>query len=414
MTEPRWVARGPAFRRELRALLAETLPPEWPGIGALREPELSQFLDRWRKTLLPLGLLAPTWPAEFGGAGLGPAEELELEEEFLVAGVPRYPWPSDPFAFALLGPTMLAWATPEQKAYFLSRMISGEHRWAQGYSEPDAGSDLFSLRTRAHLDGDEWVVTGQKVWQTQGQKANWIFVLARTEPDAPNSSALSLLLVPVDQPGVTVRGIRTMTGEEEFSEVFLDEARTAAEHVVGPRGAGSKVAMTLLGFERNAAAGASHLAYRMDLDRIVTLACERGRETDPQIRQELAWCRERMEMMRILALTAREGIATGASPGAESSMFKLYESEFNTRLTALAIDVLGVESLVTSGPGSSAILGNDPRGVANSTAAWQAAYLRARAATIYGGTSQIQRNTLGERILGLPREPRATIPEVTS
>lgn len=397
---------GEGFRQQVRKFLAQNLPANWKGVGALDEPELSEFSFAWRDTLRESRLLAVDWPVEYGGAGLGEREKVVLEEEFALVGVSRWPTPSDPFGFALLGPTLIHWGTPEQKDYFLPKIVSGEHRWAQGYSEPDAGSDLFGLRTRGVLEGQEWVIDGQKVWQTQGDKANWIFVLTRTEPDQPNGRALSLLLVPVDQPGVEVRTIRTMTGEDEFSEVFLSGARTAADNIVGPRGQGAKVALTLLAFERSAAAGAAHLSYRFELERMTAMARERGRDREPQIRQGIAWCRAKIEMMRILALTAREGLESDAAPGAESSIFKLYESEFHARMTELAMDIMGMDGLLVEGPHSHTVLGPDPVGTPNSTAVWQSAYLRARAAVIYGGSSQIQRNTLGERVLGLPREPR--------
>jgi len=393
------------FRAEIRAFLAENLPADWSGIPGLPEADRGEFLERWRSLLLEHRYLAPTWPSELGGAGLDELRANILEVEFAERGVPLAPRPSDFFGFSLIGPTIMHWGTPEQKEYFLGRIISGEHQWAQGYSEPEAGSDLFSLRTRGRLENGEWIIDGQKVWQTSGDTANWIFVLTRTEPEAPKSKGLSLLLVPIDQPGVDVRPIRTMTGEAEFCEVYFTDARTDAANIIGPRGEGAKVALTLLGYERGA--NSQHVLYRQELDRMASLARENGAIDDDGIRQRYAWASTKVELLRLLGDKALEGAGAGAAPGPESSIFKLYDSEYHARATELAVDILGLSALTTHGDGPVTALGAEPWGAPNSTASWQAVYLRARAATIYGGSSQIQRTTLAERVLGLPREPKA-------
>ena len=249
-------------------------------------------------------------------------------------------------------------------------------------------------------------MNGQKVWQTEGDKANWIFVLARTEPDAPKAKGISMLLVPIVEPGVLVRPIRAITGDEEFCEVFFDDARTAADNIVGGRGEGVSVTMTLLGFERGAASGAQYVEFRLELERLVALAREHGRADDPLIRQRVAWCYSKVEILRLLGLRVLTAAAQGRAPGPESSMLKLYWSEYRSRATELAMDILGPAGMVTSGAAGVASLGPEPLGAPNSIPAWQNGYLATRAATIYGGSSQIQRNTLGERVLGLPREPR--------
>jgi alkylation response protein AidB-like acyl-CoA dehydrogenase len=395
------------YREEIRAFLDENLPADWAGLGALDDVARGAFVGPWRQLLFERNYLAPTWPAEFGGGGLDEAHASILESEFAFAGVPLMPWPSDFFGFGLIGPTIMHWGTPEQKAFFIPRILSGEHQWAQGYSEPGAGSDLFSLRTKGELVGDEWRLNGQKVWQTAGDTANWIFVLTRTEPDAPKSKGLSLLLVPIDQAGVEVRPIRTMTGDAEFCEFFFTDARTDAANIVGKRGEGAKVALTLLGFERSSG-NATSIVYHQELDRITELARANGKIEDAGIRQRIAWCYSKVELLRMLGLKSAELASAGVAPGPESSIFKLYDSEYHSRVTELAIDVLGMEGQVTSGRGPVAALGADPLGSPSSTAAWQAVYLRARAATIYGGSSQIQRTTLAERVLGMPREPRPT------
>lgn len=395
-----------AFRQEIRAFFRTNLPEDWRGYGALPEEERKAFCADWREIMRRERYLVPTWPEEYGGGGLGLAEQAVIQEELVRHGLPTIPHPSDLFAFVLIGPTLLHWGTPEQKARFIPKMISGEHRWAQGYSEPGAGSDLFSLSTKGVLEGGEWAVNGQKVWQTDGQYANWVFALVRTEPEASRGDGISMLLLPIDQPGIEVRTIRSMTGKEEFSEFFFTDARTAAENIIGPRGAGAKVALTLLGFERGSASGATYAGYRIELDRLIELIKERGLAQDQVVRQRLAWCHCRLEMLKYLGMRTLDSALSGEPPGPESSITKLYESEYHAAVTELAMDVLGMDGLVLSGNPGIASLGPDPLGAPNSPAAWINQYMTARAATIYGGSSQIQRNTLGEQVLGLPREPR--------
>ncbi|WP_219506090.1 acyl-CoA dehydrogenase family protein [Nonomuraea ceibae] len=398
--------RTEAFRCGVRRFLAEHLPPGWRGLGALSVAERARFTPRWRETLREHGYLGVAWPEEYGGAGLSTLEQSALQEEFVRAGVPLLPLPTDPFGFSLIGPTILRWGTEEQKRHFIPRILSGEHRWVQGYSEPDAGSDLFALRTSARLVDDAWVVNGQKVWQTAGDSANWIFVLARTEPSAARARGLSLLLVPIEQPGVEVRPIRTLTGEAEFCEVFFTDARTDAGHVVGARGDGAKVALTLLGYERGAASGALYAGYRVELERLIELIRSRGLDADAGVRRRLAWCWSKVEILRVLGLKTLASVQAGATPGPESSILKLYAAEYHARITELALDLLGSDAMVRSGDPGAAKIGVDPLGTPNSPSAWQHAFLTARAGTIYGGSSQIQRTTLGEQVLGLPREPR--------
>jgi alkylation response protein AidB-like acyl-CoA dehydrogenase len=399
-------AEDPDFRRGVRAFLDANLPSGWTGVGALSDSERADFLPRWRDILREHRYLGLSWPASYGGAGLTAAEQHVVQEEFVRAGAPLLPLPSDLFNLALLGPTLLVRGTEEQKQHFIPRMLRGEYRFAQGFSEPDAGSDLFSLRTRAVLVDDQWVINGQKVWQTDAEAANWLFVLARTEPTASQAKGISMLLVPVEQPGVLVRPIRTMTGDAEFCEVFFDDARTAAAHVVGGRGEGAAACLTLLGFERAAASGSLHVEYRIELERLVRLAREHGREHDPGIRQRIGWCHTQVEGIRLLSLRVLARAQQGIPPGPDSSLIKLHETTYHTALTELAMDVLGPAGLVRTGAPAAATLGPDPLGAPNTSAAWQHVYMTSRAATIYGGSSQIQRNTLGERVLGLPKEPR--------
>ena len=220
----------------------------------------------WNRHLAAHGWSCVGWPTEHGGRGLDLWQQVIFHEEYARADAPAR---VNHLGEELLGPTLMAFGTEEQKRRFLPRILAVEELWAQGYSEPDAGSDLFNLSTKGVLEGGEWVVNGQKVWQTDGQYANWIFALVRTEPEASRGAGISMLLLPIDQPGVEVRTIRSMTGKEEFSEVFFSDARTAAENIVGPRGGGAKVALTLLGYERGSASGATYAGYRIELDRLI-------------------------------------------------------------------------------------------------------------------------------------------------
>jgi len=394
-------------RHDVREFLAANLPTDWRGIGALDETERTEYRASWREALLKERWIAPAWPVEFGGAGLDLAAQAVVAEEFVAAGVPQYPAPCDGNGFMLLGPTMLHWGTHEQKHRFLPATVSGDIRWAQGYSEAEAGSDLFGLRTRAALRDGKWIIDGHKMWQTAGLHANWIFVLARTDPTAPKSKGLSLLLVPLDQPGVEVRGIRNMAGEVEFAEVFFDQAETEEANVLGPINEGAKVALTLLGFERGAGGLAVTRSYLIELERLTELARANGRLGDPRVLERLADCRATIHVLRNLAYKSLSAGLAGSPPGPESSVFKLVTAEYRQTVTELAMDLLGAAVLAPGGPASVVGLGPQPRGVdAFSAQVWFTDLLQARPVTVYGGSSQIQRDTISERVLGLPRSRR--------
>jgi alkylation response protein AidB-like acyl-CoA dehydrogenase len=402
--DPTYSVDAEAYRETVRAFLAEHLPDGWRGVGGLPRDDVQSFMDEWRTVLAEHRLLAPAWPEEYGGGGLTPLEQVILAEEFFGAGVPMGGF-NDAFSISMVGNTILMWGTEEQKAHFLPRIISGEDVWCQGYSEPNAGSDLANLGTRAERDGDEWVVNGQKIWTSAGHVANWIFVLARTDPDAVKHKGISFLLVPMDQPGVEVRPIVMLTGEPEFNEVFLTDARTPVENVVGEVNGGWAVAMTLLGFERGETAASFPIMFRKEVDRLVELARSRGRTDDPQIRQGLAWCHAKVEIMRYLGMRTVTAWLAGGHPGPEASMFKLYWSEYHKRATELSIEILGTEALVPEGRWPSNAFYCDDVGAPDDSASWVGTFLLARAGTIYAGTSQVQRNILGEMVLGLPKEP---------
>jgi len=404
----RYPAEAERYRWHIRAFLAEHLPSDWKGVGMLEGDAYREFVLAWRRTLYEHDLIAPAWPAEYGGGGLSHLEQIVLAEEFALAGVPTGTL-TDEYGIDMIGNTLRHLGTEEQKAYFLPRILSGEIMFCQGFSEPNAGSDLANLSTKAVLDGDKWVINGQKIWTSDGLDANWIFVLARTDPAAAKHHGITLLLVPIDQPGVELRPIRMITGQAEFCETFFTDARTARAHVVGAVDGGWKVAMHLLGHERGQTAVALPIRFKVDLDRLVELARGRGRLDDPAFRRRLAWCYSRVAIMRGLGWRMATRWLRGEAPGPEASVFKLIWSEYHVEETRLALDVIGEEGLLTWGRPPSAPYLMDDVGAPNSTASWQGALLNSLGGTIYAGSSEVQRNILGEHLLGLPREPRPVV-----
>ncbi|MEM9615220.1 MAG: acyl-CoA dehydrogenase family protein [Actinomycetota bacterium] len=404
--QPTYSEHAETFRQKIQAFLAEHLPADWNGIGALDAEAAHTFSNEWRAILRDNKLLASSWPEEYGGAGLTELEGVIMAEEFQKAGVPTGA-ANDVFGIQMVGNTIIEWGTEEQKKHFLPRIISGEDIWCQGYSEPNAGSDLGNLGCKAELDGDEWVINGQKIWTSAGHLANWIFVLTRTEPEAAKHRGITFLLVPMDQPGIEVRPIKMISGESEFNEVFFTDARAPRENVIGEVNGGWAVAMTLLGYERGEAAATTPVAYRGELDRLLALATERGMTDDPKIRQRLAWCYSKVEIMRFLGMQTLTQFLSGGKPGPGASVFKLYWSEYHKVASELAVDILGTDGLVLDGKLPSGSFGPDSPGAPNDSGSWGGTFLNARAGTIYAGTSQVQRNIIGEMVLGLPKEPRA-------
>jgi alkylation response protein AidB-like acyl-CoA dehydrogenase len=402
----RYPPEAEVYREKVQAFLAEHLPADWKGIGALGHEDAERFSGEWRKILYDNGYLAVSWPVEYGGQALSPLEQVVIAEEFAKAGVPAGT-ANDVFGIQMVGNTIIQWGTEEQKRHFLPRILSGEDLWCQGYSEPNAGSDLGNLGCKAELDGDEWVINGQKIWTSAGHLANWIFVLTRTDPASPKHKGITFLLCPMQQLGVEVRPIKMISGESEFNEVFFTDARTPKDNVIGEVNGGWAVAMTLLGYERGEAAAVAPIRFKIELDRLLALAKERGKGDDPLIRQRLAWAYSKVEIMRYLGMRALTAWLKGGHPGPEASISKLYWSEYHKASTELAMDIIGLDGLTPTGrPPASAFQTDDP-GAPNSTASWAGTFLNARAGTIYAGTSQVQRNIIGELVLGLPKEPRA-------
>jgi alkylation response protein AidB-like acyl-CoA dehydrogenase len=296
----------------------------------------------------------------------------------------------------LLGPTLIAFGTPEQQARFLPKIVAVEELWAQGYSEPGAGSDLANVQTKARLEGDQWVLDGQKVWTSNAHFSQWCFVVARTESGSQRHHGLSFLLVPLDQEGVEVRPIEQLTGGSEFNEVFFTGARTDADLVVGEPGKGWGVTMGLLGFERGVSTLGQVVGFARELEALVSVARENGAIDDPVVRDRLAQSKVELEVMRSFALRGLAAVTGGedsSAGGGAGSIFKLVWSNWHRRVGEIAMDVAGADGLAA-------------QAAPYELSSWQRLFLFSRADTIYGGSDEIQRNILAERVLGLPREPK--------
>ncbi len=403
--QPTYTREAEEYREKVQAFLAEKLPSGWNGVGRLEGEALARFVTTWRATLNEGRYLAPGWPAVYGGGGLSSLEQVIVAEEFAKAGVPTG-GPNDPFGIQMLGNTLLQWGTDEQKAHYLPRILANTDIWCQGYSEPNAGSDLSNLGLKAELDGDQWILNGQKIWTSAGHLADHIFTLARTDPEAPRHKGISFLLVDMRQPGIEVRPIRMISGESEFNEVFYTDAVCPKHDVVGGLNNGWAVAMTLLGYERGEAAATLPIRFQAELERLLQMAKERGVAGDPVVRQRLAWCYSKVQMMRYLGMRTLTKFTKGHHPGPDGAIAKLYWSEYHKVITELAMDIMGMDGLIPTGRPPQNAFQTDDGGAANSTASWQGVFLNARAGTIYAGSSQIQRNIIGEMVLGLPKEPR--------
>jgi alkylation response protein AidB-like acyl-CoA dehydrogenase len=392
------------YRQKVPAFLAEKLPAEFGGHGTLEGEALRRFGREWRNTLYEAGYLAPGWPVEYGGAGLSALEQVILAEEFTRAGVPGG-GPNDAFGIQMLGNTLLLCGTEEQKRHYLPRILSGEDTWCQGYSEPNAGSDLANVGLRAERDGDQWVLNGQKIWTSAGHLADHIFTLVRTDPDAPRHKGISFMLVDMRQPGIEVRPIKMISGDSEFNEVFYTDAVAPKGEIIGGLNNGWAVAMTLLGFERGEAAATGPIRFQAELDRLFGLARERGVAGDPLIRQRLAWCYSQVQVMRYSGMRVLTAFLGGHHPGSEAGISKLFWSEYHKVVSELSVDIIGAEAMTPTGRRPSSAFQTDDAGAPNSTNSWVNTFLNARAGTIYAGSSQIQRNIIGEMVLGLPKEP---------
>jgi len=382
-----------AFRRDAREWLTERLTGDFAIVrgrgGPGDEHELFDERAAWERELGAAGWIGIGWPKEYGGRGLSLTQQVIFYEEYARA---QGPGRVGIVGEGLLGPTIVHFGDDVQKRRFLPGILQGTEIWCQGYSEPNAGSDLANVQTRAERDGDDWVITGQKVWTSLAHWADWCFVLCRTDRDAPKHKGLSYLLVPMRQEGIEIRPIQQITGTSEFNEVFFDGARTAADNVVGGVNDGWRVAMGTLAFERGASTLGQQAEFENELNTIIELARKTGRANDPVLRQRLADAWIGLRLLRFNALRALKPLEHGEITPL-TSVAKLAWAQFHRGLGELAIDVLGPDGVIGEAG-------------EHELTPLQRLFLYSRADTIYGGSNQVQRNVIGERALGLPKEPR--------
>ncbi|MGH3654475.1 acyl-CoA dehydrogenase family protein [Glutamicibacter sp.] len=383
-------AEDDAFRQEFRQWLEANLVGKFAALrglgGSGREHEAFEERLEWNRHMAAHGWSCVSWPKEHGGRGLSLQQQVIFHEEYARADAPAR---VNHLGEELLGPTLIAFGTPEQQVRFLPKIIAVEELWCQGYSEPGAGSDLAGVKTKARLEDGKWVIDGQKVWTSLAHTADWCFVIARTEAGSAKHRGLSYLLVPMDQPGVEIRPILQLTGTSEFNEVFFDGAVTDADLVVGEPGAGWSMAMGTLGFERGVSTLAQQIAFQRELQLIIDLARANGAIEDPIIQDQIVKSQMGLDMLRMHGLRTLSG-----EQGIEASITKLLWAPWHRSLGELAMAVAGAGGLtVAQAPYELDEL--------------QALYLFSRADTLYGGSDEIQRNVIAERVLGLPKEIRA-------
>lgn len=383
------------FRDELRAWLQSNVPNDWE-THRLRDnmEDRFQFLRAWQKRVYDAGWAGVAWPKEYGGRGASLMEQVIFTQEMAAAGAPPL---ANILGLALIGPTIIAHGTEAQKKRYLENILSGDEIWCQGFSEPNAGSDLAALRTEALLDGDHFVVNGQKIWNSYGWAAHWCALVTRSDPGSQKHKGLTYLLVDMKTPGVEVRPLRQLTGESEFTELFFREVRVPSENVLGAVGDGWNVALGTLAHERATLGVSAQIAMRRQLDRLVELSREMRRNgqpasADPIVRQKLAQSYVENEILRLNEMRAVSKIIQTGAPGPEGSILKIGWSEANQRFQAAAQEILGPYAQLT--------VGSD---LAIDNGAWSYSYLRARGNTIEAGTSEIQRNIIGQHLLGLPK-----------
>jgi alkylation response protein AidB-like acyl-CoA dehydrogenase len=384
-----------AFRQRVRAWLEASIPREW---RAVRNPDIPRaeafdMLRRWQRQLYDAGFIGLTWPREAGGAGLTFLEEMVLHQEMALAKAPPI---LNILGVGMAGPTIIAYGTDEQKKRYPPKILSGEEIWCQGYSEPDAGSDLASLQTRAVKDGDTWVINGQKVWTSLAHIADWMMLLARTDPDAPRHKGITYFLLDMHAPGVTVKPLKQITGDDEFNEVFFDNVRVHESQVLGGVNNGWAVGLTTLMYERLALGFGLQVRLRIALDGLIDLARRMEKDgrvitKDPVMRQKLAQLWIDTESLKYTGARAVTKLLRGELPGPEASAGKMVWVETHQRLQELAMEIQGPYAQVRGG--DRAVDGG----------LWQYTFLRSRANSIEGGTTEIQKNIIGERVLGLPK-----------
>jgi alkylation response protein AidB-like acyl-CoA dehydrogenase len=384
-----FTAEEEAFREEVRTWLDLNLPAEWGhgGVGGYREDADEDIQRQWQRRLHDGGWLKLSWPREAGGRAAGPIMQAIYHEEMAKAGAPMI---LGRLGVSLLAPTLLVHGSPWQKDEYIEKILGGELIFCQGFSEPDAGSDLAGLRTRAERRDGHWVLNGQKTWSSGAHYADKSFLLARTDGDAEAHKGISFFLIDMHQPGVEVRPIRQMTGGGEFGEIFLTNALVDDRDLVGEPGAGWKIAMTVFGFERGGLAQAAR--FERAVQQLASLARDRGAGADPSVRQKVAQAQIEAHVFRLIGLRSLTSAQQGRAPGPEASLTKLFWSEMDKRLQETAVGVQGPYG---------ALAPDSPFAIEDGR--WQYGWMWAQAETIYAGSSEIQRNIIAERVLGLPR-----------
>lgn len=381
------------FRDELRSWLAENVPADPRGP---RDPrEKLEFLRDWQRTLAAGRWVAPHFPAAYGGRDAGIVEQMIFHEEMTLRRTPPL---LGAIGIGLLGPTLIKHGTPEQRERFLPAMLDATHHWCQGFSEPDAGSDLASLRTRADLRDGVFIINGSKIWTSGAQIANWLFALVRTDPDAPKHQGISFLLIDMGSPGIAVSPITQISGESEFCEVSFTDVEVPAENLVGGLNEGWSIAHTALGHERSTLFLGSAIRYERIVRELFALASEARYQgapavEDPEIRQDLARALVDVSIMRYNGFRTLSAILRDGEPGPQSSISRLFVSHFEQRLHSAAVRLQGAQGLLARGSPHVLEKGR-----------WLRGYLQTRASTIGTGTSEIQRNIIAERVLGLPAD----------
>jgi alkylation response protein AidB-like acyl-CoA dehydrogenase len=378
------------FRDEIRAFLQANDPGRAPKDPA----ERLNWQRQWSALLVDKGFAAPAWPTLWGGMNLPLAEQVIYHEEFAKVKRPAHPGSG----IFVVGPTIIKHGTDEQRQRFLRPGLRGDIIWVQGFSEPEAGSDLPSLRTRANRDGDHYVVSGQKIWITNARNADWLFALVRTGTRESRQNGISYLLIDMASPGVTVRPLKDMTGGSSFCEIFLDEVRVPVVNRVGAENEGWKIARTSLGHERSTAGVAQGMRYRRIVSELHSLAAELGRATDPRVRQQLAAIEIDVRLIILNNTRTLSTVLAGSDPGPVSSIGRFMFTEFEKRLHELAVDLIGAPAMLAPQDAYSVQRGR-----------WVTGFLATRASTIGAGTAEIQRNTIAEQVLGLPRDDVLTI-----
>jgi alkylation response protein AidB-like acyl-CoA dehydrogenase len=375
---------------EFRVRIRQWFADHHPGKRPTGPAERKGWVKSWHATMYDAGMTGPSWPQEYGGMGLSFARQVIYAEELARARVPA-PMGT---GLGIVAPTIIRYGSDEQKQRWLGPMLRQDKIWCQGYSEPGAGSDLPSLRTTARRDGDEYVVNGQKVWTTHASDADVFFMLVRTGTQESRQSGITYLIIDADSPGVTVRPLRDLTGAAHFAEVFLDDVRVPVENRIGEENEGWPLVRTSLGHERAAGAMNQAANYRRILNELIELARERGLTSDPLVRDRLADFEIRVRLMRYNATRTISDILTKGEPGPASSVSRLLITSFEQELHEFAVELLGPDGIVTRDSEYAVQRGR-----------WLAGFLGSRASTIGAGTSEIQRNTIAEQVLKLPRDP---------